>query len=380
MIYLDNSATTKPYDEVIDTFVTVSRDFFGNPSSLHTLGMRAEKLLIEARERIARLLDVQPNELVFTSGGSEGNNFAIKGTAYARRNRGNHLITTAVEHPSVLEPFKQLERQGFEVTYLPVDRFGQISVDDLKNALRPTTILVSIGHVNSEVGTIQPIEEIGQLLSDYPTVYFHVDHVQGLTKVPLSLKKANIDLCTASAHKFHGLKGTGFLYVREGVQLQSLIHGGAQEHALRAGTENVASIVAMAKALRIAFSKMEKRRDTLVKLRKQLIDELEKLENVTVNSPVNGAPHIVNFSILHVKPEVVIQSLSAKDIYVSTKSACSSKLSEPSKTLLAMGLGEERAQSSIRVSFSYETTERELRTFITELEALIPKLVKVVRK
>lgn len=381
MIYLDNSATTKPYEEVVDTFVKVSQQFFGNPSSLHSLGMQAEKLLVESRERIAQLLHIKAGEIIFTSGGSEGNNLAIKGTAYGRKKRGNHMITTAIEHPSVIEPCAQLEKEGYDVTYLPVDEFGRIRVEDVKKAIRPTTILVSIGHVNSEVGAIQPIEEIGQLLQDYPHVYFHVDHVQGLAKVPLSFKSARIDLCTCSAHKFHGLKGTGFLYVREGVQLQPLIQGGVQEYSLRAGTENVASVVAMTKALRMALSKQKTQMTTIVQLREKLRSALEKIDGVVINSPKdNAAPHIVNFSILHVKPEVVIQSLAAKQIYVSTKSACSSKLSEPSKTLLAMGLGEERANSSIRVSLSYETTEREIDQFISELTDLIPTLVKVVRK
>ncbi len=380
-IYLDNSATTKPYDEVVDTFVKVSTAYFGNPSSLHTLGMHAEKLIVESRERMAQLLGVKTNELLFTASGSEGNNLAIKGAAYARKDRGNHLITTEVEHASVEEPCLQLEREGYEVTYLPVDRLGRINVNELQSAIRPTTILVSLGHVNSEVGVIQPIEEVGQLLRDYPQIYFHVDHVQGLSKVPLSFKEANIDLCTGSAHKFHGLKGTGFLYVREGVQLQPLVQGGGQEHGLRAGTENVAGIVAMTKALRLAVEKKDALLESLIKMKEQLILQLGNIDGIVLNSPTeHAAPHIVNFSIPYVKPEVVIQSLAAKQIYVSTRSACSSKLSEPSRILTAMGLGKERAMSGIRISLSYETTEKELQVLVQELTELIPELVKVVSK
>lgn len=380
MIYLDNSATTKPYREVVDTYAKVSTTYFGNPSSLHSLGMQAEGLMLESRNRIADLLGIKANDIIFTSGGTEGNNLAIKGTAYARRKRGKHLITTVVEHPSVHETFQQLEQEGYEVTYLPVDQDGRVEVDQVAAAIRPDTILVSIIHVNNEVGTIQPIEEIGERLKAYPQVVFHVDHVQGISKVPLSFHQANIDLCTGSAHKFHGMKGTGFLFVREGLRIESLFHGGDQEKQLRAGTENVAGIVAMAKALRLVQEQKNQHYAELCELRERLINDLMKIEGVILNSPMAGAaPHIVNFSIPGIKPEVVVQSLTAKKIYVSTKSACSSKLSSPSRVLTAMGLGEDRDQTGIRVSFSYETTADELERLLQELNVLIPELREVVK-
>ncbi|KHF37754.1 cysteine desulfurase family protein [Halalkalibacter okhensis] len=378
MIYLDNSATTKPFQEVVETYAKVASTYFGNPSSLHSLGMQSEGLIGESRNRIAQILGIKSNEIIFTSGGTEGNNIAIKGTARAKQSRGKHLITTQVEHASADEAFLQLEREGFDVTYLPVDQEGRVSVEQVKNAIRPDTILISMIHVNNETGTILPIEEIGELLKSYPQTLFHVDHVQGVTKVPLDLKKSRIDLCTFSAHKFHGLKGNGFLFVREGLRIDALFHGGTQESRLRAGTENVAGIVAMAKALRMSFEQDPKRKE-LEQLRHYLITHLKKLDGVVLNSPEQmAAPHIVNFSIPGVKPEVIVQSLTAKEIYVSTKSACSSKASEPSRVLLAMGISEERANSGIRVSFSFETTVAELDQLITGLKGIIPELLEVV--
>ncbi|WP_088103835.1 cysteine desulfurase family protein [Halalkalibacter urbisdiaboli] len=378
MIYLDNSATTQPHPEVLETYMKVSSQYFGNPSSLHTLGMESEALLTKARQMMAEYLEVKPKEVIFTSGGTEGNNLAIKGTAVARRNRGKHLITTEVEHASAYETFKELESLGYQVTYLPVDQNGEISVSDLENAIVPDTILVSIIHVNNETGVIQPIEEVGEVLRRYPHVRFHVDHVQGATKVPLPIKKANIDLCTLSAHKFHGMKGTGLLYVKEGVRLFPLLHGGVQEQKLRAGTENVAGAVAMAKAYRIEMEQSKQGKACLTRLHSQLVHGLEKMEDVEINSPkTDAAYHIVNFSIPNTKPEVIIQSFAAKNIYVSTKSACSSKLAEPSRVLLAMGLNEERASSAIRISLSFQNTEEEIDIFLKELKQLILGVTRI---
>lgn len=380
MIYFDNSATTKPYKEVIETYGKVSEVFFGNPSSLHSLGKEAEKLLNQGRDQIANLLKVSTKEIIFTSGGTEGNNLAIKGTAFQHKNRGKHLITSKVEHASNNEAFDQLEKLGFEVTYLSVNDAGEISIDELKTAIRNDTILVSIIHVNNELGTIQPIKEIGKLLQQYPKIYFHVDHVQGLSKVPLSMKDCSIDLCTISGHKFHGPKGTGILYVREGVRLYPLFTGGVQENNLRAGTENIPGIIAMAKALRISMEKYAENKGHLRQLREQLLNSLNEINEVVINSPiVNNAPHIVNFSIPRVKPEVVIQALGEKEIYVSTKSACSSKLSEPSRVLMATGMGKERAESAIRVSFSFENTIEEVNQFIAALKIIIHQLKEVMR-
>jgi cysteine desulfurase len=379
MIYLDNSATTAPYEEALETFMTVSRQYFGNPSSLHRLGSEAEQLLTRSRQVCADLLKVRPNEVTFTSGGTEGNNLAIKGIAFEHERRGKHIITTSVEHSATLEACMQLEKQGFEVTYLPVDRFGRVSVESVKKAIQSDTILVSCIHVNNELGSVQPIEEIAVLLKSYPKVFFHVDHVQGIGKVPLKLD-GSIDLCTTSAHKFHGLKGTGILYVRGGVRLTPLLHGGAQETRRRAGTENTAGIAAMTKALRITIEKSEEGNKKLEELKTTLLDKLKKSEKIFINTPeTKSAPHIINFSVPGIKPEVLINSLASYDIFVSTMSACSSKLEKTSRILLACNLGEDRAESSIRVSMSYDNTAEEIETFLSVLIQVLPKLQEVMR-
>lgn len=380
MIYLDNSATTKPFPEVVDSFVTVATKYFGNPSSLHELGMKAERLLTQAREQIAAALGVKPNEIIFTSGGTEANNFAIKGVALQYRHRGNHIITTAIEHPSVSEPCQQLEQLGFEVTYLPVNENGIVTVEKVKKALRDDTILVSIMHVNNEVGSIQPVEEIGALLARYPKTIFHVDRVQGISKVPLDMKKARIDLCTMSAHKFHGLRGAGILYVRQGIQLSPLLAGGGQEMQFRSGTENVPAIVAMAKALRMSLEKYDKQIDYLLEVKQAWFNELKTIPSIQINTPfAHSAPHIINFSLNGIKPEVFVHELEKRDIFVSTTSACSSKKKTPSKTLLAMGADDKRAESGIRISLSFENTLEEIPTAIAAMKEAIEKLREVTR-
>ncbi len=368
MIYLDNSATTKPYQEVIETFVKVTEKFYGNPSSLHKKGIEAEQLIERARQLIADYLHVKPHEIIFTSGGTEGNNLAIKGAAFQYKQRGKHLITTEIEHPSSLEAFRFLETLGFQVTYLPVDENGHVSVEDVKRALRDDTILVSIIHVNNEIGTIQPIHDIGALLKKERKIIFHVDHVQGITKVPLSMREAHIDLCTVSGHKIHGLKGTGLLYVREGLELTPLQHGGGQENGYRSGTENTAGIVSLAKALRLSFEKAKTNIGRLNRLKAFLIDELGRIDGVVLNTPKEGsAPHIVNFSLPGYKPEVLVHALADKGISLSTKSACSSKRSEASHVIWAIGKDEERAQSALRVSMSFETEKKDCEAFIQQL-------------
>ncbi|MBB5324476.1 cysteine desulfurase [Anoxybacillus tepidamans] len=380
MIYLDNSATTKPFPEVIDSFVTVATKYFGNPSSLHELGRKAERLLIQSREQVAALLDVKPNEIIFTSGGTEANNFAIKGVAFQYRQRGNHIITTAIEHPSVAEPCRQLEELGFEVTYLPVNENGVIDVEELARALRNDTILVSVMHVNNEVGSIQPIEQIGRLLQQYPKTFFHVDHVQGIGKVPLDLKKAHVDLCTMSAHKFHGLRGAGILYVRNGIRLSPLLAGGGQELQLRSGTENVAAIVAMTKALRMSLEAYERQSSRLLAIKEQWLNELKNIADIHINTPLDhSAPHIINFSLNGLKSEVFVHELAKQQIFVSTTSACSSKKRAPSKTLVAMGVEQKQAESSIRISLSYENTLEEIPVAIRAIKAAIKKLQEVTR-
>ncbi|HEX7064800.1 MAG TPA: cysteine desulfurase family protein [Bacillales bacterium] len=378
MIYLDNSATTKPYPEVLETYKAVAEKYFANPSSLHGRGGEAERLLAQARTISGELLNVHSKEIVFTSGGTEGDNLAVKGTALYYQSRGKHLITTRVEHPAVFEAFAQLESLGFEVTYLPVDGNGQVSMEDLENSIRSDTTLVSMIHVNNETGTIQPVEEAGRLLSKFPKIQFHVDHVQGVTKVPLELKKAGIDLCTISAHKFHGPRGAGILYVREGANLLPLISGGSQEGGIRSGTENLPAIVAMAKALRLSLEASKGGIPKMKKLIGKLRDGLEGVGGVVFNTPQDhSAPHIANFSVEGVKPEVLIHALEQKDIYVSTKSACSSRESGASRVLLAAGIPEKRAEQAIRVSLSFENSKHDIEETVKALKDLIPELRKV---
>lgn len=379
MIYFDNSATTKPYQEVLDSFVTVSREYFGNPSSLHGFGGKAEKLLTQAREQVATLLEVKSNEIYFTSGGTESNNLAIKGAALVNKNKGRHLITTKIEHASVREAMEQLEQNGFEITYLPVDCNGRVQIDMLEKSIRPDTILVSIMLVNNEVGTIQPIKEIGAILKKYPSILFHVDAVQAIGKVPLALKDNRVDMCSISGHKFHGLKGTGALFIRDGVVLSPLFSGGNQERKMRSGTENVAGMVAMAKALRLTLKKSAAGMEIMKGISQILRSELEKIEGLQIHTPIDhSAPHILNFSINGLKSEVVINHLTEKEIFVSTTSACSSKRKTPSSTLLAMGVPLSLADSAIRISLSFDNTKEEARIVAAAIKDAANQLRKVM--
>ncbi|MCA1319883.1 cysteine desulfurase [Bacillus tianshenii] len=378
MIYLDNSATTKPFKEVLDSYITVSTKYFGNPSSLHSLGGEAEKLLHHSREVIASLLKVEHREIIFTSGGTESNNLAIKGTALSKKHHGKHIITTSVEHPSVTNAVEDLRKEGFEVTVLQVDEEGRISPEQVEEAMKNETILVSIIHVNNETGVIQPIEKIKKVVKNYPLASLHVDHVQGIGKVPLNLE--GIDLCSISSHKFHGLKGNGVLVVKQGVKLHPLLSGGDQEWTLRSGTENVAGIVAMTKALRMTMELSEKQLDTIQSLKDQLFHKLNEIKDVAINTPFHdSAPHIVNFSVPKVKSEVLVHALGEKGIFVSTTSACSSKRKAPSKTLSAMGLSKDRSETAIRISMDFATTKEELDLFLKELTNAISTIKRVTR-
>lgn len=380
MIYFDNSATTKPYREVIDSFVRVASDYFGNPSSLHQLGGMAEKLLSQARNQIAKLLNVKESEILFTSGGTESNNLAIKGTALMYRGRGKHIITTEVEHASVRETMEQLKQLGFQITYIQPDQNGRISVDAIEKEIRQDTILVSVIHVQNEVGTIQPIKEIGALLQDYPKILFHVDHVQGVGKVPLQIHDCGIDLCSISGHKFHGLKGTGVLYLRDGLQISPLFSGGNQESKHRSGTENVAGMVAMAKALRLTIENNKNMLSNLEKIMEYLRTELGRSSEITIHTPdIGAAPHILNFSIKGFKGEVFVHSLAEKGVFVSTTSACSSRQAEVSKTLVAMGIPADEAKSAIRISLSYENTMEEAMKATIAIKETINLLGEVMK-
>lgn len=380
MIYLDNSATTKPFPEVIESYTAVAANYFGNPSSLHRIGMEAEKLLIQARAQIAALLDVKESEIYFTSGGTEGNNMALKGISRRFKSRGQHIITTSIEHDSIMKVMEQLEQDGFSVTYLPVNEDGIVSVEDIKKHIQSDTILVSIMHVNNETGAIQPIEAIGKLLNEYPKIFFHVDGVQAIGKTPLSLRDYHIDLYTMSAHKFHGLKGNGILFAKDGINISPLLAGGGQERNVRSGTENVAGAVATAKALRMQLDNYKNQFGKMLEQNKFIRDQLESMDNVVVHSPVNSVPHIINFSASGIKAEVLIHALEEKGIFLSTTSACSSKTNTVSKTLLAMGVPENIAESSFRISLAYDNELKDIREAMSVLKETINWLRGVMNR
>ncbi|WP_010651197.1 cysteine desulfurase family protein [Oceanobacillus massiliensis] len=371
MIYLDNSATTKPDPSVLESFQQVTNNYFANPSSIHQLGGTAEKLLLTAKKQAAELLGTDTEEIVFTSGGTEGNNTAIKGIAFEHQGRGKHIITSDIEHPSIIEACNSLERLGFEVTYLPVNEKGVVSVDDLEKAIRKDTILISIMHVNNEMGSIQPVIEIGQIAKKYPKLFFHVDGVQGLGKVPLKLKDSGIDLCTFSGHKIHGLNGTGVLYVNKHTKIFPLFHGGNQEQSLRSGTENLAGAVSFVKALRLIKEREKNEWRHLEDLQQYLLDVLSTMDGIIVNTPQNAAPHIINMSVPGIKPEVIIHMLGEQGIFISTKSACSSKLKDESKVLAACGFGRDRSTTALRVSLTYDNTMEEMNIFTKALAEAI---------
>ncbi|GED69004.1 aminotransferase V [Brevibacillus reuszeri] len=375
MIYLDNSATTRPHPQVIETVRRAMESYYGNPSSLHHKGAEAENVLKQARKVAAQYLGCKEGEIIFTSGGTESNNTAIKGIAFQYQNRGKHIITTQVEHPAVYDVCKQLEILGFTTTYLPVDKDGRVSVEDVKAAIRPDTILVSIMHVNNELGTIQPIEEIGQWLKQFPKVLFHVDAVQSIGKIPLRIKDSGIDLMSVSAHKFYGPRGTGILYKREGLIIHPLMMGGGQEAGVRSGTENLPAIAGMAKAFRILeeFGSVESIR--LQGLNQQLREGIAQIEGCIINTPETGAaPHIMNLSVPGVKAEVLLHALEERGFLISTKSACSSKVNEPSRVLTAIGIQRDCALSSLRVSLGRENTAEDIKQFVSALGECVIQL------
>ena len=367
MIYFDNAATTKIYDDALTSYVQVSQKFFGNPSSLHQLGVDAYQVLTKARAQVASLLSVQPEEIFFTSGGTESNNWAIKGTALEKSVFGKHIITTKIEHPSVIQTCKQLERFGFEVTYLDVDSKGMISVEQLKESLRKDTILVSVMAVNNEVGAVQPIGEIAKVLEEYPSIHFHVDAVQAVERASQLLAIGRIDLLSLSAHKFHGPRGVGIMYKKFGRKIQALLTGGGQEKGERSTTENLPGIVATTKALRMALEE----ESVTGELRSQLWKELATKSEIRIFSPEDGASHVLCFAIKGVRGEVVVHAFENHGIYISTTSACSSKKGDSSSTLYAMDVPTEWATGAVRVSFSNDNTKEEVEQFIDVLHQLM---------
>ncbi len=380
MIYFDNSATTKVYPEVLTTYTKVSEAIWGNPSSLHKMGENAYNLLEQSRAQIAELLGCQKEEIFFTSGGTEGDNWAIKGTALEKGIYGKHLITTQVEHPAVLNSMKQLEKLGFEVTYLPVDENGRVSVLDLKQALRKDTILVSVMAVNNEVGTIQPLKEIARVLADHPKVHFHVDAVQAVGKSLTDLiMDERVDLVTFSGHKFHAPRGVGFLYKKAGRKLAPLLSGGGQEKNLRSSTENLPAIAAMAKALRLLLENETKNVAHEQAIRQKIFEHLQAFDKVTLFSQLDDkfAPHILCFAIAGVRGETIVHAFEDQGVFISTTSACSSKKGQVSSTLHAMQVDDKIATSAVRVSLDENNTMAQADKFNQIFDDIYQKFLKI---
>ena len=377
MIYFDNSATTKMYPEVLDTYRKVNEQFFGNPSSLHRIGNEADALLQQSRKQIAQLLAVQPDEIFFTSGGTESDNWAIKGTAMEKFHAGKHMIASSVEHPAVSKSLEQLGKLGFEITYLPVDTDGIISVEELGKAIRKDTILVSVMAINNEVGSIQPIEAIGELLENYPWVHFHVDAVQAVSECVPLIQHPRVDLLSLSAHKFHGPKGVGILYKKHGKRIAPLLTGGGQEAGMRSTTENVGGVAAMAKALRMSLENGASSREQEQLVRGKLFAALSEYEDVRIFSPEDGAGHILCFAMKGVRGEVMVHAFESQDIFISTTSACSSRKKGTPYTLGSMGVPLSWSQCAVRISLSGENTQAEADAFIEHFRTLHQQFQKI---
>lgn len=378
-IYLDNSATTKPYQEVVDKMVLALTTQYGNPSSIYKKGIEVEREIKEIRRNIARSLGAKETEIYFTSGGTECNNTIIRSVAKLNKKTKNHIISTVIEHPSVLNTLKDLEADGFEVTYLPVGKDGKISLEDLKNAIKKETILVSVMHVNNEIGTIQPIEEIGKYLKSLDEkVYFHVDGVQSYAKIKFRPSRYNIDFMSVSGHKLHGPKGIGFMYVKENNRIKPLLTGGGQEIGIRSGTENVPGIYGIGEAVRILNQDLEGTIDKIRGLRDLLKEAiLANIDNVKINSPEDGVCHVLNVSFRGVRGEVLLHYLEQKEIYVSTGSACSSK-KKGSHVLNAIGLTPDEIEGAIRFSLSDLNTKEEIMKTVEVLKESVSDLRMII--
>ncbi len=381
-VYLDNSATTRCLPNVAALMTKIMCEDYGNPSSMHRKGVESEKYIRYAKETIAKLLKVQEKEIIFTSGGTESDNIALIGAAYANHRAGRHIITTRIEHPAVLQTCAYLEEQGFQVTYLPVDRSGAVSLYDLEKAMTRGTILVSIMHVNNEIGTIEPIEQAGELIKRLnPNTLFHVDAVQSFGKFAIYPKRMHIDMLSVSAHKIHGPKGVGFLYVNEKAKVRPIIFGGGQQKGMRSGTENVPGIAGMALAAEEAYSDLEGKRNYLYALKDRFTDGLAGLDGIRINGPLgrDGAPNVVSVSIQGVRSEVMLHALEDKGIYVSAGSACSSNKPSASVTLKAIGVEKQYLDSTIRFSMSVLNTEEDMDYTLRVLKELVPMLRRYTR-
>ncbi len=375
MIYLDYSATTPVNEEVLNSYIETTKKIIGNPNSLHKLGIEAKSLIDAATRQIANILKVKPNEIIYTSGASEANNTAIKGICLKYQNRGKHIITTHLEHSSIVEPLNYLKKQGFEVEYVNLDENGIVDLEDLKKKIRKDTILVTIASINSEVGIVQPIKKIAALLRKYPKIYFHSDITQSLGKEQIDL--TDVDLASFSAQKFYGMKGIGGLIKKENVVIEPLIHGGKSTTKDRSGTPATALIVSMAKALRLAYENLEEKQKYVKEINIFLRNELEKNE-ITINSPISAIPNILNISLENIKPETILHALEEKEIYISTKTACATN--DSSDAVYAITKDEEKAKHSLRISLSYLTTKKELEIFITELVRIRSELSSLYAK
>ncbi len=371
MIYLDYSATTKPSEEVLSSFYKASNMYFANPNSLHKLGIEAKRLIEASTKQIAKILNVKTNEIIYTSGSSESNNTAIKGIAYKYQNRGKHIITTRFEHSSIYGPLEFLEKyEGFKIDYVETDEYGIVKLDSLERLIRDDTILVTICSVNSEIGLRQPIEEIGEMLKKYPKVFFHVDMTQSIGKENISLE--NIDLASFSAHKIYGIKGIGCLIKKEKIDLEPLINGGKSTTPFRSGTPQLPLIVSLAKTIRLALTDVNEKKAEVSKLRNYLVNKLINFEKVVINSNDYCIPHILNISVLGIKPETLQHALEEYDIYVSTQTACS-KENAKSEAVYNLTNNEEISKSSIRISISHFTTLNEIESFFNSFEKIYTK-------
>ena len=387
-VYLDNSATTSVLPEVAQLMTKIMCEDYGNPSSMHRKGVEAESYIRYAKETLAKLLKVSEKEIIFTSGGTESDNMALIGCAMANVRRGKHLITTKIEHPAVLQTMNYLENQGFRVTYLPVDKYGRICLEDLQRAICQDTILVSIMYVNNEIGALQPITEAGALIKRMnPNILFHVDAVQGFGKFRIYPKKMNVDLLSVSSHKIHGPKGVGFLYVGERVKILPITYGGGQQKNMRSGTENVPGIAGMAKAAELMYENLENDVNKLYELKEYFIKGVTAIEGIQINGLVprepdlrGTAPHVVSVSVGGVRSEVLLHALEDKGIYISAGSACASNKPQTSETLKAIGLQREYWDSTIRFSFSVLTTKEEIDYTLQVLYDMIPLLRKYTRR
>ncbi|MCB2947011.1 cysteine desulfurase family protein [Streptococcus suis] len=379
MIYFDNAATTQVYPEVLKTYTEVATKIWGNPSSLHSLGSQATRILEASRKQIAELLGKDSKEIFFTSGGTEGDNWVIKGVAFEKAHLGKHIIVSAIEHPAVKESALWLKTQGFEVDLAPVNAQGFVDVSALESLIRPDTTLVSIMAVNNEIGAIQPIQEISQLLADKPTISFHVDAVQAIGKVPTErYLTERVDFASFSGHKFHSVRGVGFVYVKAGKKIAPLLTGGGQESDKRSTTENVAGIAATAKALRLTLDKATDSQKRLAAMKQILVDELGKYADVTVFSGLGDfVPSIVTFGIKNIRGEVIVHAFEDYQIYISTTSACSSKAGKPAGTLIAMGVPQKLAQTAVRISLDDDNDMGQIEQFLTIFKQIYQNTQKV---